>query len=280
MQGFTGYPNLAVPNSLTGSGAPQIVPQFIGQQYIDINSGNIYISVGTNGVYNWGFVGKGSLVEFTKDTIPGLVTWYDASDNLFPKTNESTLTGWNDKGSNLNHLVNIQGTPKYYENIQNGLSAAYFNGSSAIRGSDIADAAQPQTHFLVFKPTAWSTDTYQAIIDMYNGTAFIGKNTGTTAIRIAAGIGLNGATVTNDITTITTAVFNGTSSSTALNSDAETIGSAGTSSNSNNPGIGSVNNNTLFYTGYVMEWLIYNGVLSQSNKNIVKSYLNNKWAVY
>ena len=249
-----GFVNQQQNYTIQGVGSPTVIPQFVGQQYIDISIGAIYIATGTIGIYNWGYVGSGNV---SNDYLVGLTSWYDASDSITPITNGSTLTGWNDKGSQLNHLVNVEGTPQYMTNIQNGLPAAYFSGAQSIYGSNKADVSQPQTHFLVFKPTGWSTGIYQGIITMLaNNTIF--KNTGATTIGIAAGSNVIGQSISNNTCNIASVVFNGASSSITINNNSTVVGNAGTNSNTNLPYIGR--DNSYYYIGYVMEWRVYDEV--------------------
>lgn len=264
--------------TISGSGAPTSVPVNIGDVYIDKNTGNIYMAVGTSGSYNWTFIKQGNL---SGDYLTGLTSWYDASDSLTPNTNGSTLTGWNDKGSQANHLTTISGTPKYYENIQNGLSAAYFDGDNDyLSGSDKADIAQPHTEFLVFRPTRWQADASGVYVVSMQSTQTLGRTGGATTTRAYAGTFLSGASITENTTNLLTAVFNGASSSIQVNNGTITTGNAGTGTNTNNPRIGAAFDTTEDFMGYVMEWRIYSGALTTEVKTQIQNFLNNKWAIY
>jgi hypothetical protein len=267
--------------SLSSTGAPTSIPEYIGQSYVNTSNGNIYIAVGTAGSYNWGFVGAGNIVN---DYLINLTSWYDASDSLTPNTNGSTLTGWNDKGSRLNHLTNVANTPQYFDNIQNGLPAAYFDGvNESIYGANQGNTAQPQTMFLVCKPTGWSTGTYQVMVSTYySSSAYmtIGKNNGNTAIWVSAGTDRSASSIMTDTSYIITVAFNGASSTIGVNANAEDTVSPGTNGNEGYPTIGAVAGTTYPYAGYVMEWRVYDGVLTDENQIIVRNFLNNKWGIY
>ncbi len=262
----------------TGAGAPTSTPTFIGQTYVDTTTGNVYIAVGTSGSWNWAFVGAGAL---SNDYLVGLTSWYDASDSLTPAINGATLTGWNDKGSNLNHCTTVIGTPQYMTGIQNSLPAAYFNGSEMIYGANQADVAQPHTQYLVFKPTGWSTGIMQKVINMYNSSPQINKTASATTIEIYAGATVVGESLSNNVTTMVTAIFNGASSSIQVNGNTPNTGNAGTNTNSNSPQIGASDNVPNYpYTGYIMEWRVYTGVHTSAQQAVIRNYLNTKWAVY
>lgn len=225
-----------------------------------------------------------SYQNFNKNTVAGLTSWYDASDSLVPNTDGATLTQWTDKSDTANHLTTVNNTPKCYVNIQNGLRAAYFTGpasAASIVGANKADSNQPQTHFLVFKPTAWSTGTWQVIVDMQTDEQRIAKQTGTTKITCYAGTAhLVGDSVSDNTCSLITTIFNGASSSIQLNNNTAVTGNPGTRLNSNYPIVGAGPTNTESYTGYIMEWLVYDGALTTGQQTTVKNYLNSKWAVY
>lgn len=238
----------------------------------------MYMAMGTSGSYNWGYIGKGSL---SADYTTNLTSWYDASDSLTPTTNGSTLTGWNDKGSQLNHLTTVFGTPQYMENVQNGLPAAYFDGNNeAIYGANQADINQPNTHFVVFKPTNWGTGGIQYVAEMQPNGQAIQKSNAAATVGIYSGAALAGNSISNNTAYLATAIFNGTSSSIQINNAAAVTGNAGTSANSNSPRMGTAHDGSGDYTGYVMEWRVYSGALSSAIQDQIRAILNNKWAIY
>jgi len=237
------------------------------------------MSIGTN-IWNWGFLGRGNMTAWTASHPAGLTSWYDASNGPTPTTAESTLTGWNDLSVTANHLTNIVGAPKISSITQNGLPMVYFDGSSSINGLNKADSAQPITSFLVFMPTAWGTGGYQIMTVMDASNIQLEKVTGATNVSIYSGFRFSGESISNNTQYVLTAVFNGATSSIAVNNHTLTSGDSGTNGNSNSPLIGQAGGNVNFFTGYIMEWLVYDGALSADDQAIVRNYLNNKWAIY
>jgi len=261
----------------TGTAAPTTTPDYIGQKYVDTTNLNVYLASETNGSYNWAFVGKGGVSDLS--SVSGLTSWYKG-ENITPTTNGSTITAWNDAGSVLNHCTNIVGTPQYYENVVNGQPGAYFDGSEAMYGSDKSNVAQPQTHFVVFKGTDWGTGAEQGIVTMYNFSQSIAKQAGTTVIRTYAGGNIFGDSLSDDTAYMATAIFDNTSSSLQINDASAVTGTTGTGANTNNPNIGAAASGSNRFTGYVMEWMVYTGSLTEGDQDIVKAYLNNKYAIY
>lgn len=270
-----------VPSGISitsGAGAPTSTPTAIGAIYIDTSSGAIYIASGTSGSYNWGYVGSGALSADYRDN---LLTCYDASNGPTPTTNGGTLTGWNDLGSKTNTLSVVSGTPKYYESIQNGLPAIYFDGSSHMTGSNLADTAQPCTSFIVFKGTNWGTGAEQYICQMEAYCySFIKLNAATTLSTCGGSAVITADSLSNNVCYLGTLISNGASSSLQVNQNTASTGNPGNSANSNYPAIASASGGGSKYTGYVMEWRVYAGLLTAEQIQQVQSFLNNKWGIY
>lgn len=260
----------------TGTIAPTSTPSRIGDFYVNSSTGSIYMAGGTSGSFNWALIGQGSL---SADYRTNLVGCWDASNGPVPTINNTTLTAWNDLGSVLNHMTVLYGTPKYMENIQNGLPAVYLSGSAGIRGANVTDIAQPTTHFLIFKPTDWNAAKDQYIAEMYNQSQIIYKSNGTANVRMYAGTTIPGDALADNNCYLTTVVFNGASSSIAVNANAAVPGNTGTGTNSMYPIIGT-HDGVSFFTGYVMEWRVYTGALTSDQQTQVRVFLNNKWGIY
>lgn len=275
-------PNISLGAAVTtGTIAPTSTPARIGDFYINSNTGSIYMASGISGYWNWALIGQGSLSD---DYTNNIVGWWDASNGPTPVTNGSVITAWNDRSSYVNHLTGTNGVkPTYYTGIQNGLPACYFNGINAgIGGGNLADIAQPATHFLVFKPTGWGRASQEAIISMYNGSSphEIYRNSGSTTVNMHAGTGLLGPSLSDNTCYVVTTIFNGTSSSIQKNVDVATSGNAGTNTNTMYPAIGERGAGSYFYQGYVMEWRVYAGALTSAQQVQVQTFLNNKWGIY
>lgn len=267
------------PTVGSGTGEPTSVPSYVGQIYINNTTGGIYMAMGTAGSYNWGYIGNGNTSAFSATNPAGLRSWFKADSGVANTGNGTTATGWNDNSSYVNHCSNINGAPKYYTGVQNGLPAVYYNGGSEHYATNLVDVAQPYTVFVVFKGTSWGTGAYQTFFSEYNGVSF-GKNNGNTTSYGYAGTVLSNGSLSDNTTYIQKCVLNGASSTIAINGAVDTTGNAGTSANYNYPVIGAAGGGAQYFTGYVMEILVYDGDLTSANQTIVRNYLNNKWAVY
>jgi hypothetical protein len=149
-------------------------------------------------------------------------------------------------------------------------------------GSNKANVDQPFTYFLVMKPTGWGTGGYQTIVDMGGADGQrLAKSASATTLLQYSGADLVGESLSNNTSYIISAVYSGASSSNTVNGNNPTTGNAGTSVNEMQPIIGALATGGAYYfTGYVMEWLVYNGALSDADQATVRNYLNAKWAIY
>lgn len=273
-----GFVNQQQNYTIQGSGSPTVVPQFIGQQYIDTITSSIYIATGTTGVYNWGYVGAGMNSSFTKNTITGLIGWHDYSDLPTMSMTGNIISSIADK-SNTGLAMNQESalTTTLVSNYQNGLSAAYCNGNSSMYSSTIT-IGSVFTRIVVARPTGWSTGAYQAIVG-HNSVGVIGKYTGNTNLHLYNGATATVTSLTNTYPYIIIGVFNGASSFCYVN---------GTKYTTVTPGAGAltrfnVGANALvgeFYIGYVMETLTYGSALADTQCLTINTYLNNKWGIY
>ena len=270
--------------TLTGNGAPNMIPNYIGQEYIDLSNGSIYKASNILGVYNWAYIGKGSTSAFDKNTIPGLIAWYDAANSANLTLSGTNVTGWYDLSGNGNHMTIDGSSPSYVQDVQNGKAGIYFNGiNQALKNTtSITDVAMPYTVILCVRPTNWGTGTYQTISGYTYGIydyAIIGKQTGSTVLRAASGSTVNGPTLSNGTTCTIAVVFNGTSSQIWLNNSLSSSGNAG-GNNLVEANIGHLLTGTQWWEGYGFEQFYYSGALSSTDLNKIFTYLNNKWGVY
>lgn len=272
-----------------GLGAPNITPSYIGQEYYDLSTGSIYKAMGTNGKWNWAFLGRGSLSSFTKDTVSGLVGWFDTSDlTTVTKDSSDLVTVWYDKSGTNRNLNSVSATkPVWYENSINNLPGIFFGGSSFIYGTSLsAINSSYQTLYVVVRPTAWSTGTYQNIItEATASTTTFGllKDTGNTNIyTYSYNVSqANSGSLTSSNNYIVGVKYNGSSGWCSVNGSRTNITTGTTGSNDTTTLYVACNiSGTQIYTGYVSEILIFNTILSDSDDTIVQTYLNNKWGIY
>ena len=270
--------NSTYTSSFQGQGAPTITPQFVGQQYVDITTGGIYTAVGTNGSYNWGYVGSGMTSSFTKNTITGLIGWHDYSDLQTMSMTGNIISSIADK-SNTGLAMNQESalTTTLVSNYQNGLSVAYCNGNSSMYSSTTT-IGSVFTRIVVVRPTGWSTGGTQGIIG-HNSIGYIGKVSGNTNLQMYNGAQAVITSLTNTYPYIIIGVFNGASSFCYVNGTKYTIVTPGTGALTRfNVGANALVGE--FFTGYVMETLTYGSALADSQCLTINTYLNNKWGIY
>jgi len=272
-----------------GSGVPATVPELIGDMYFDQQTGKMYVATGTSGTYNWALMAQGATDSFTKDSVPGIINWWKA-DGTLTKDGGNAVSQWNDETGNGDHMVQATSTnqPTYTENVINGRPALYFDGNDYLRKtSGCITTTVPATIFIVLLSPSSSTnqgvfgssdnayvyvgypvDGYVGYFQYNNwngGPAVPSTSSAYLYVVNCTGVANTGYMETNsgaDKTLIANASSYGLFTATS-----RTIGA---------------NSNTLGdpFTGYIAEIIGYRGNLTDTNKNIVKNYLNSKYALY
>lgn len=275
-QGFSNQLFTPTQSVLTGSGAPTMVPSFIGQEYVDTSNGNMYKAVGTSGSYNWAFIGQGGLSTFNKNSVPGLRFWVK-SDAGITKDAGNLVSNWNDQSDSGWHLAQATAgsKPLYVDNVINGLPVIRFDGSSDYMNNVSLAINQPSTTFMVGNYIV--VDATEDI-SMSCGTNSIVMNTAGGKFDTYAGTHI-GTYVADTNKHIWIAVHNGASSK-IITDQTTTTGNAGTA-NMAQIMIGWYTAGGAYYANInIGEILIYNSALSSTNMATVSAYLNNKWAIY
>lgn len=227
--------------------------------------------------------------SFSPTDISGLVAWYDFSDitTLFQDSARTTpvtadadpIGGVTDKSGSANHLG--QGTaskrPTYKTAIQNSKSVGRFDGSDDYLSISPAIAiASVKTVLVAVKATTqdsslFGSSTANTQIRFTSSGAFklntwSGSDHRSDALATSVGNWLVAEFV------ITEAYYeNGTARGTDIVPPAAEIDYVGRIQTSSTQ---------FFMNGDIAEMLIYNSVLSASNRQLVESFLNTKWAVY
>ncbi|RPI95494.1 MAG: hypothetical protein EHM40_02770 [Chloroflexi bacterium] len=215
-------------------------------------------------------------------------TWFDFSDlsTLFQDADGTTAVAADadpigkvlDKSGNAHHLT--QGTegarPAYKTGIQGNRAAALGDGGDHLDTAAFTEIAQPNTIFLVARNPAYSgTEVY------FDGIASDKRHAAfdyTDQINWFAGSSWGGGVVATE-STLYEVVFNGANSPLFENGVGISSGDAGAQ---------ALTGITLFgnfegggnLSGYIMEFLLFNSALSVANRELVRSYLNEKWKVY
>lgn len=219
--------------------------------------------------------------------ISGIQLWLDASDPSTvlqssggsPAVNDGDPVGyWADKSGKARHLSQTDGTkkPALKLAIKNGKNVVRWDSTNdALEGSD-SIVSQPDTIFIVAsnKSTGYfyfdgtSNPSRQAIFyqsgkyDVYAGTEL-----------------LVGTTNTNY--KIIEAQFNGSNTSLYVNSSLVGSGNSGSGSLAGIV-LGNSSANAYAYPlgGDIAEVLIYDSILSASDRALITNYLNSKWSIY
>ena len=275
--------------TLTGITAPTVIPQFIGQIYVDTSTANAYVATGTAGIYNWGFIGKGSTSLFNATTIPGIVAWFDAmTTSSMTIDGSNRVTTWSDISGNGRHLTqsNVMPTnfPVYTPTGLSSKPTVFFDGalSKNMYTQQFAAITQPTTWCVVMQPTNPVASGLQCFHDgAYNSSYrnLLAKRNGEVQSYIYSGGEASMGNAYTNNPEIRISCFNGASSYQVLNGNTQSTG---------NPSTGGLiglmfgGDITPSGFGYVKfsEMIVYNRALSDVEINAVRTYFNNKWTVY
>ena len=223
-----------------------------------------------------------------------LLLWLDAADVSGTGTNPSNgtaITSWKDKSGLANHATNV-GSPVLDSTGVNGNPGILLNGiSMGFRGSVINTGSVCTTFVVVTLNNDTGGNARLVSLagstgDDYNNNSYIIpflRPSG--SLQNVAGFRNNTtlsskSTPTYDTPFQATSVFDGTNNSVYVNgSGASPINSFGPLSISKYAIGTQPNNDGDWWKGYVSEVLIYNSVLSTTNREIVESYLATKWGI-
>jgi len=217
----------------------------------------------------------------------GLRLWLDADDASTITLNGSNVSAWADKSGNI---LNVEQTtpanqPVYNLNSMNGRNTVEFDGDNDYLDRDIVNWQGPMTFFLVYKSTetqsefdSWfcndSSETPDTSFQVnYNASDTLGIRVGATEYSIEQSSG-------NRLPTVLSITADGANSLkgyiNGLKTLDQTLGSVF------NPlfdfyAVGRNRNNDSYTEGLVAEILLYDRVLSTSERYEVEAYLADKW---
>jgi hypothetical protein len=233
----------------------------------------------------------------------GLRLWFDASQ-IPGLSDGNAVIQWNDASGNSNHAA--QGTvgsrPTYRTNVVNGKPVVRFDGGDelAITNADAAALTNNQDGLTIFTVASLSAAD-GAVRDLI----FFSTNTaaGTTRLKMGQRSGpvwavsgrrldadtlqhVTGSTATTGFQQLTAAV-NWSSSDATLYHNGVSVGSStsfqtdGLSQAANSLGVAVGNASTLseYWQGDIAEILVYDSVLSTSDRQSVEAYLNAKYGL-
>ena len=228
--------------------------------------------------------------SFSPLSLSGLKLWLDANDISTMFTNSGCTTPvasnneaigcWTDKSGNSNNLTQSSGgaMPHYLTNQLNSKAVVGFNGSSVFNFSTLSGFSSGNfSTFFIFKKN--STATGVLFGNSGNAADLQNYSDGTTHFH-------NGITwVSSNTGQITSyslleVLYNGTNASFYLNG--ALISSVAISDSNNFPfnQMGYRSQTGDYLNGGIAEVVVYNSVLSTSDRQNVESYLNNRYHVY
>ena len=230
-------------------------------------------------------------VPFSASSINGLQLWLDGADPLNTGTAPSSgtvITSWSDKSGSSNNFAQATGSfQPIYGAMSNGKTAVNFASSKYMTNTTIS----VPTTYSIFVVGYTGTNGYGRLLNGgVDGALFFGTGSGATQFATFAGNGVstwNDSNINSPATSVASLCLmemtnSGTSSGllpyvngTVLNAKNGTTVSFTTLQVGSYYATGS----NQFWNGYVAEILIYNSVLSATNRQVVEGYLAWKWGI-
>lgn len=215
------------------------------------------------------------------DTISGLAGWYKA-DSL-SLSNNDPVSSWSD--SSANGYTLSQGTsgnrPLFKTSGINGLGAVLFDGTDDYMASSLPMNSEPRTFFAVVSMTA--DGNYAHVI---GASASNGQDWFTDAASRRMWFGQSGGTLMG--TTASTALTVGTAALIELTYATNgayayylngTADGSGTTDVAWTASTAEVSRSSFGWPGYIGEVLIYDALLSSTDRQNVESWLGYKWGL-
>ena len=220
--------------------------------------------------------------------IDGCTLWLDAADKTSLALSGSTVVGWRDKSTNA-YTGASSGSPTL--TTDNGLPAISFNGSTQYFDfGNVNNFGTSQMH--IFSVARFSNTSDGTIIakSLYGpgaarysllryGSNLESFNNDTTAAIADSNTSTRIITFSWNRTTLYLYV-NGNQSASTSNVDSNNL------SNTNNLLVGAYNNGSggvppqgIYFTGYIMEIVMYQTAITTSQRQQIESYLAKKWGL-
>jgi hypothetical protein len=217
--------------------------------------------------------------SFIRDTLPitnGLVMWLDAADNnSFTYSSGTTVSQWNDKSGSGYHMTPVTNGPTR-STTRNSKSVVAFTTTQNLRNTSIDLRTSAYTVFLVGRYSSstpaeriltgiynnWLLGTWQGWVNQYYAEGWVqyaGYGADTTWRTYMGDWSGSGTDQAN---------FYSSGASIVANSTAANAGPWGLGMNSSEPS-----------NSEIAEVLVYNKVLSTTERRLIHTYLTNKWAL-
>lgn len=238
-----------------------------------------FISDGTE----WFILSSSSDGEFGPILGSNLLLWLDADDaDAVTEDANGNITNWYDKSENSSHAVATTGKhPSGNANAINGKKALYFDGTEDMTLSNMLHSESNYTAFTVFKTNATNSDA-ERLFESNDGSDRLilwsstgaSQNTGIftdTEGTVSLSTRVSGAQV------ITWSLEAPSSAKSYINGVTTATGSYTQKALESTPTIGSRNVN--YVIGDVGELILYDRVLTDSERAQVETYLSFKWGI-
>lgn len=211
-------------------------------------------------------------------TIEGLQIWVDASDETTITDSSGSVSQWDDKSGNGNHVT--QGTPENQPSTGtrtiNNLNTIEFNPGTELLSNTSFTLSEPFTIFSVSESDNVTATNY--VWADSNGSNVLYNNGGISAFSVFFGSVVTFATAnSNGVPYIVTVVGDSTDGI-GRNGAALTTGNAGAGS-FDKFNIGNRDDFARDWDGAIAEILVYNSALSATDRATVEEYLASKWGI-
>ena len=242
--------------------------------------------------WGWGTHGLWSGGQWLPSNLSGLQVWY-AADKITGLSDDDLVALWSDLSGNGVDAVQAgdAAKPTYKTNIQNGLPAVRFDGTT---DQLLASYSTYLSSFSVFAVIAPTGATYRAITEkvsdnnnrnMYflvretTDKLTIGFTSSASAYREVTSTGA----LTDDTTYVVGGVFDNANDLMYVSINATEESGANTFTPQDvgtSLGVGQQGGGLERFNGDIFELIIYNSALSATNRAKIRNYLNVKWVVY
>jgi hypothetical protein len=218
------------------------------------------------------------LRTFQPSDIPGCQLWLDAADSSTLVLSGSNVTQWNDKSGNERNGTLFQNYPTYTNNRVN------FNGTQGLATS-LSPSTNIESGFVICGFTSVSSvnTLIGSFVSENGGRQFRVNNAIQTIKQDIVAVLTSGTSLENNTTYLCEYVNNGTTLTHYLNGNSYASGGSVTyTAGGNITSIGYRSNNNGYNEGlygYIQEVLIFNTVLTTSQRQQIEGYLAHKWGL-
>jgi hypothetical protein len=233
--------------------------------------------------------GPGDSTLYNPLAIPGCFLWLDAADTASIVLSGSNVTQWNDKSnSGYNFTQATTASQPTYSAMSNGKNAINFATSKYMTNSSVAF----RTNYSIFAVGYSSSTGYGRLLHGYptfDYALFFGSGSGVTQFATFVGSSVapwNAETTNSPATSIASlCLMEVTNNNTSTGLISYVNGTAQTAKNGTTVAFTGLtlgvqgNTNGQPWNGYIAEILIYNSVLTTTQRQQVEGYLASKWAI-